>query len=375
MDADGVRAVNRTSINKFPKDWGRFAILCLFPCLLALVLGRTTASPPLKVTKDRPNLVFREYMIDAGPSPVPLQTRIRQSFFFRNAGEEIVRIKDLVPSCGCLKPEMSRQEIPAGETGEIVLPIETRNEPPGIREYTVTIRYEDPVPRETTLTYRVNLPEKKVTLEPRVLMVMGRTQSTDRDTVTIADHRPERRDSPMHLSGVTASSSFFTAAYSGYSAAEGFGRFAIEVNYPSQIPQGQQRGVITAFTDDPQYPALQIPVLIGTPKRPADEPVRVSPESVRLAIHPTIPADTAPSRVKVMIPAKWQFSHLDVWPSQIHVKEEVVTPEESGMVTLEIVVSVAESLPPGVELGTLTLNAKDGEDMEMVTIPITMIRR
>eukprot|EP00913_Durusdinium_trenchii_P013378 g12559.t1 len=96
--------------------------------------------------------------------------------------ENPVRITALKPSCGCLAPRLAKREFQPGEVGEIILPVKTPNEASGPREYTVKVQYEDPKPRETLLTFRVDLPEKRITVRPRSLIFYQYgTRSTTRD--------------------------------------------------------------------------------------------------------------------------------------------------------------------------------------------------
>ena len=345
-----------------------------FPCLLSAWFGmRDSEARPLAVSATRPSLVFREYLVDAGPRPVDLRPKIRQSFYFTNAGSEPVRITDLVPNCGCMKPEISSREIAPGQRGELILPVDTRNQPPGVREYTVAVRYEDPKPREVTLTYRATLPEKKVTLEPRVLMVMGKIAAGDKDVVTIADHRPEKLSSPMKITSVQSSSSLFTAELSGQTTAEGLVRTSISVTYGDHIPLGQHRGLITVQTDDSTYPVLQFPVILGDRRRPADEPVVVEPESGRVIVNVNNPAASNGSRVSVRIPAQWKFSHIETFPSQLVAKVLSTTAHSPEQTAMELELGLSDNVASGTEMATVTIHATDGDAPEMVSFPVTLI--
>jgi len=350
--------------------WALVAML-LTPCVAsAFFTLRGSDSPPLVVTAGRPSLVFSSYMIDEGPAPVSSQPVLNPFFFFTNKGSQSVRITELIPSCGCLAPVATPMEIPPGETGRLMLPIRTRNETAGLHEYMVTVRYEDPQPREVALTYKVVLPDKLIEIEPRVLMVMGRITSKDRDVISISDHRPERQNSPMKITGVSSSLSIFSAQLAGHSTVEGVSRQTIEVTYADVIPAGQHKGLITVTTDDDVWPVLQVPVVLGDRRRPTDEPVSVSPESVRVIVDASDVEQSQAGTIAFQVPATWKVSHVEVYPEQLLGKILGTTQKTPDRTLVTVEVSLTEKPSRGIEQGTLTLYATDGDESEMVTAPV-----
>ncbi len=361
-------------------------VLLLSPCLASAVFAmRDQAAPALRVSDVRPALVFGSYMIPAGPEPVGDDPVIVQDFEFMNKGRKSVRITELVPSCGCLSPHISLTEIPSdenvrvtlpvelppGKHGRVVLPIRTANQDPGIREYIVNVKYEDPKPRQVTLTFKVNLPEKKIVIQPKVLMLMGKVTGEHPYIVTISDHRRNLTASPMKITGVTGSSSLFTAESAGHTVAEGVSTSAVSVTFNEPIPAGQHKGVILVSTDDRLFPILQIPVVVGDPKRPIDESVSVSPAAATVVINSADPEKSLGTTVSFEIPANWIVTHFDAFPAELIAKAlstEPITPQRVR-VTAELTVS---ALPAqGVDRGVLTLHATDGNDPEMVTVPVS----
>lgn len=348
-------------------------VLLLSPGLAsALFAMRDAAAPALTLSQDRPALVFETYMIPAGREPLGDDPIISQDFDFLNKGTESVRITDLSASCGCLSPQISSREIAPGDYGRITLPIRTANEPPGLKTHLVTVKYEDPKPREVTLTFNVNLPEKQIIIQPRVLMVMGKITGEHPYIVTISDHRPGRIQTPMKITGVQGSSSLFTAESAGQSTSDGAHRFALSVKFNEPIPAGQHKGVILVSTDDRLFPTLQIPVVVGDKKRPVDEPVSARPDAATVVINSAEPGKSLGTTVSFDIPSKWTFSHFEAFPSALSVRlltNEPIT-AETARITAELAVS---ALPAqGVERGVLTLHATDGSDSEMVTVPVSL---
>lgn len=360
-----------------PGNFWKPVVLLIIPCAVAAIFTLPNpVAPALASAKSRPALVFNSYMVHEGEDPVAPQPLLTPFFTFRNKGSETVTIRELVPACSsCVSPDVTAKEIPPGGEGRVIFNVKTRNQTAGFHEYLVTVKYNDPQPREVVLSYKVVLPEKQIEVEPRVLMVMGRISSTDRDIITIADHRSERAESPMKILSVLSSSSMFTAQSAGQSVVEGVHREAIEVTFSDGIPVGQHRGVITVTTDDEMYPAVQIPVILGDRKRPADEPVMVTPESGRVIVKTRTPAESTGMKIQFTLPAKWVTSHVETFPPQLLAKVEKTEPAEADKILVTVLVSLAELPGKGIEQGILTLHAKDGEEAELVTVPITLIWR
>ncbi len=375
---DGPSATNSPALpqDRFANVW-KPLLLLVIPCAVAAMFSLSDpVAPSLASTTRRPSLVFHSYMVHEGEDPVPSQPLLTPFFTFHNKGSEPVTIRELVPACSsCVSPDVTAKEIPPGGEGRVIFNVKTRNQAAGFHEYLVTVKYTDPEPHEVVLTYKVVLPEKQIEVEPRVLMVMGRISSTDRDIITIADHRPERAESPMKILSVLSSSSMFTAQSAGQSVVEDVRREAIEVTYAGNIPVGQHRGVITVTTDDDMYPAIQIPVILGDRKRPADEQVLVGPEAGRIIVQSRSPEKSTGMRIVFTVPAKWVTSHVETFPTQIVAKVEKTEPLDADKIMVVVQISLSELPSKGIEQGILTLHAKDGEEAELVTVPITLLWR
>ena len=239
----------------------------------------------------------------------------------------------------------------------------------------MTVHYEDPMPREVTLTCKTVLPEKQIEIEPRVLMVMGRITSKDKDIVTIADYRPERLANPMKITGVSSSISVVTVQQAGAVEKDGVVRQGLEVGYVDNMPVGDHRGVISIQTDDPANPVLQMPVILGGQKRTRQEPVTVQPETARLIYAADNIAGATSNGVQVTLPAKWKLSHFETSPAEVVATVGKTEPAPGDQSVLTIELSLSGLPQPGFERGTVTLHAKDGEVAEMVTVPLSLIRR
>ncbi len=361
--------------NQLHQWW--FLVLALGPIVASAFFAMSDAkAPPLAIQGERPALVFDTYLIDTGPDPVRSQPVITTQFTFTNRGDDTVHIREVVPGCTCVKPQATITEIPPGESGRILVPLDTRREPSGPREYIVNVRYEDPNPREVTLSCKVVLPEKVVELEPRALMVMGRITSADKDIVTILDYRPERVGNPMKIKAVSSSISVVTAQSAGMVEKDGAVRQGIEVGYVDHMPLGNHKGVVTVETDDAQFPVLQFPVILGGRSRPKDEPVDIIPaEAGRIIFTPDNISAATSNGVQVKVPSKWKVTHFECFPTAITatVGKTEELPDGRSLLTIEM--SLSEVPTNGLERGTVTLHAKDGDEDEMVTMPVQLIRR
>lgn len=348
--------------------------LIVVPCLTAMLFGsRDSGDPPCIVTTSRPALVFSEYLIDYGQDPVAQQPTLTTDFYFRNNGAEKVQITGMEPSCGCLAPSINTREIDPGAINKVTLPIRMNNEPSGFREYTVTVSYLDPKPRQVTLTVKAVLPEKSLIVEPRVLMVMGAVKSSEPRTVTILDYRPESATKPMRITGVTGSSSLFTAELAGQFNHEGASQTSIRVQFIENAPQGRHRGVINVATDDPMFPVIQIPVMVGDNKRDLSDFVRVSPEPGRMILNTAAPAESTGMTMVFDIPSRWKVTHCDTFPTNIAAQYDAVAGTVADHQTVSVHLSINELPQRGIEQAVLTLNATDGDTPEMVTVPIALI--
>jgi len=350
-------------------------LLLLLPCLgSAFSQWTSETGPPLTVTGDRPALVFESYLADRSHITAESKPVISEEFYFRNKGTNVVRITELKPSCGCLSPSISSREIPPGETGRITLPIRTANEPAGLREYLLTVRYEDPQPREVTLTWKLRLPEKKLLIEPRVLMVIGDSPAASDYAVTISDFRPGRGQKPLRIRELQAAPDFIQAMLAGQSTGEELSQTRVTVRFAEGLPPGQHRGLITLKTDDPDYPALQVPVIVGRPLKSEQPVVRAVPELGRVVIQRNQPELSAGTDIRVTVPASWTLERSDCWPPQLSPsttrnKTAPNAPESE----YSAMISVRELPDEGIVQGLLLLRFREGEESRLVTVPLSLV--
>ncbi len=349
-------------------------LLAIVPCLSAAVFGSHNSNgPACLVTSSRPALVFSEHLRDYGPAPVAQQPLLTPDFYLRNNSAKKVKITNLKASCGCLAPSISSTEVEPGAVEKLLLNIRLNNEPAGPREYTVTVNYADPIPREVTLTVKAVLPEKSLIVEPRVLMVMGTVKAGQEHIVTISDFRSESLEKPIKVTSITGSSSLFTAELAGQFVREGASRTALSVHFRENPPLGRHRGLINVATNDEQFPVIQIPVMVGDIKREPSDSIRVEPTVGRVIIDTADAANSSGMVIAFDIPSRWKVTHCDMFPAGIVAKHETTAGTTPERQTVNVTLSVSELPTQRTEQAVLTLNATDNDAPEMVTVPISLV--
>lgn len=234
----------------------------LTPFVLAVAVRWIGSTPsPVKAGPDRPALAFQQYLVDLGK--VPASPVVGARFRFTNRGQHPVHITELKPSCGCLNPRLAKRDFAPGESGEIILPVQTPNEPAGLREYTLKVNYTDPQPRETLLTFRVVLPQKRVTVRPRSLIFYQLSPGTITRDFVVTDF-PKLG---LSLTGVECPSKYVTVKLGKQDTdAYGHPRHYVSITIADGVPPGRHRAVVTIRTDHPRYRVLKVPLMIQGPK-------------------------------------------------------------------------------------------------------------
>jgi hypothetical protein len=365
-------------------------LLLLLPSLgSALTTLIPAPAPALQVVTERPALVFETYLADSSQYEAESRPVITEEFHFRNLGQNPVEIVELKPSCGCLAPTSSARIIAPGATGRITLPVRTANEPAGIREYVVNVRYQDPKPREVTLTCRMLLPEKKLLIEPRVMMVMGQPAADARYEVSISDFREGRAQQPLQIAQVEATPFFVKASIAGQSTGEELSQTRLNIQFTADQPPGQHRGLVSVFTSDPDYPVIQIPVVVGSrgtaaggsdSTQPTEIPrARSAPEMGRVVVNRNDISQSAGSDLQITAPADWMLSTIDCWPAQLYANRSTPSSENSGNPTdsteqkFQITIGLKDLPVTGIQQGVLTLNFTTPDGPRILTVPLSFV--
>lgn len=225
----------------------------------AAVLAHQQGSPPtLSVTQQAlPALAFDQYLVNLGP--VQPTAEVRANFLFRHRGKHPVQILEVTPSCGCLQPRMKKKEYLPGEFDALVLRVLPANESPGQHEYTVDIKYRDPEVRTARVTFRVELPDKGISITPPAVMVF---QFSDQETVQQI-RITDTRETSWNVLGTACTLPFVQISAGEPQRTEGGAlELLMDATVAAKVPNGRHQGVIRIFTDSPEYPELKVPLLI-----------------------------------------------------------------------------------------------------------------
>lgn len=354
-------------------------LLCLavVPCLACLLLKTSPDQlPTLEATKSRPSLLFATYLYHHGDAEIELKPTLESVFRFRNEGDKPVEITSTQSSCGCMSPTITPRVVLPGETGAIMVPIATVNQNPGPQEYTLNVRYNDPAPRETTLTIKAVLPEKMVTVSPPALFLSQKSsRSFPLPTLTVADYRTDPLNvreiystAPFIAAGIGDSASKIQQVSATDELQENSTKIVGEVS--GSIPPGRHHALIAATTDDPEYPVITVPMIVRGPEYKEGQAAIINPVQFRL-VASDHPAAQNTARLQLMMPASWEISQVQTWPEQMEVQYSDPKDMSATEKLVVVDVSLAQLPPKNVKHGIIQLVANGGKNI--VTAKATFV--
>jgi uncharacterized protein DUF1573 len=233
------------------------------PFLLAVAAQVVGPRPrPIAAAPGRPALAFDQYLVDRGE--VSPSQEVRAHFEFTNRGRALVRVAQLVPSCGCLQPRLDKNIYQPGESGKFDLHVQTANQKAGFKEYTIAVKYTDPEPREAIVTLRMVLPENQVFVNPPALsFIMLSDLPAPAGVLPQTFEVTDRRGEGRHLN-ITSVECVPRVAdvdlEETYVDEEGHWHGRLKVTIPGQLPSQPVQALIRIATDDPEYPRLRVPL-------------------------------------------------------------------------------------------------------------------
>ena len=241
-----------------------------YVCLLAVPAAAVIAAyaqPSFETPggDNRPALAFSRYATLQGT--VASTPSVNAVFPFENRADQPVTINSLAPSCGCLRvgvtvgegtsPQNPPVEIAPGESGRIVTTFETTQETPGSHEYTIDLRTDEAEGRKPqTLTYRVTLPQRKVTVQPVPLLFYQAAAEELSQTVTVFDSR----DKPLTVLGADCPNE--QVVMDIRSLPDGR-RTEVIVRVVGKLPRGTETTFVTITTDAADYEQIEVPVVLA----------------------------------------------------------------------------------------------------------------
>lgn len=192
-----------------------------------------------------------------------------------NPGPGEVDVTDLGRSCGCLKPQITRRHYEPGETGEVVLEVNTLVEPAGPHAWQIRVRYRCDGQDHDLVLSLVGHVIPEVHVQPAALILS--TDSGIGHTLTLTTYRPH----PLPVTAVEATSAHVHARL-GEAALDPAGHWTrtIQLEVLPSCPEGRHEEEVHILTADLNHPELRVPLTVV--KR-SPRTVRAVPEEVILA--------------------------------------------------------------------------------------------
>jgi len=157
-------------------------------------------------------------------------------FKYQNTGDKPVRFKSVRTSCGCTAAQTQKEEVPAGEKGEITATFNI-GERTGTQVKTVTVETDDPANVTTVLTLKAVIPQQ-LEITP-TFVFWGQGEAPKPKTIVVR----AAKDFPVKHLKVTSSSPDFQAKVEE----TGNGQFKIDVQ-----PQETTRSIASTLTIQPE---------------------------------------------------------------------------------------------------------------------------
>jgi hypothetical protein len=178
-------------------------------------------------------------------------------FSFCNRGTEAVEITDVRPSCGCLTPQLEKRILQAGESGELLLEVNTLTQPAGVHSWRLTLHYKSgTVEKELSLFIRARL-VSEITVEPPSLAIY--TDTAIAHEITVIDRRTE----PLIVRAVPTSSPHVRTHLGELRRDDaGHWRRTIRVEVLADCPEGTHVESLRICTSDPLYSELKVPFTV-----------------------------------------------------------------------------------------------------------------
>lgn len=265
--------------------------LVLLPLIVPTLLLLQTA--PARAELECPQAVVDKGEVRSGLS-------LSHRFVFHNRGSAAVEITDVRPSCGCLAPKLDKRNFQAGESGELLLEVNTLTQPAGLHSWRITLRYKSgEVEQELSMYIRARI-VTEITVEPPSLAIY--TDSAIGHEITVIDRRTE----PLIVRAVPTSSPYVRTHLGDLNRdAAGQWRRTIRVEVSADCPEGTHIETLHICTSDPLYSELKVPFTVF--KR-ARRQVSAAPASVVLSQ----PADQPlPARIVLLSAAEDNEVRID----------------------------------------------------------------
>jgi hypothetical protein len=182
----------------------------------------------------RAELKWDQTSIELHPSPNDKQAV--GHFKYQNTGDKPVKFKSVKTSCGCTAAQTQKEEVPAGEKGEITATFNIGDRT-GTQVKTVTVETDEPANTTTVLTLKAVIPQQ-LEITP-TFVFWGPGEEPKPKTIVVR----AAKDFPVKHLKVTSSSPDFQTKVEE----TGNGQFKIDVK-----PQETKRQTASTLTIQPE---------------------------------------------------------------------------------------------------------------------------
>jgi hypothetical protein len=207
-------------------------------------------------------------------------------FTLTNRGSDAVEIIAVRPSCGCTTATPDRRRFEPGESGSLLLEVNTLTQPDGPGSWRVTLLCKSGEiieEKSLSLTARV---QADIMLEPTALVIV--TEGAVSREITLSDRRPH----PLTVVKVETTSPQVRARIDEPSrGADGRWKCVVHLETPADLADGRHEESLHLYTSDPEYPELKMPFTVVKRSR---QRVSATPAAVELT------ADGSPSRLVLL---------------------------------------------------------------------------
>ena len=206
---------------------------------------------------------------------VPSGMSLSHRFTIVNSGRDVIEVTEVRPSCGCLAPKLDRRRFQPGESGSLLLEVNTLTQPAGAHSWRTTIHYQAAGSSYELPLYIAARVVMEISVEPPSLAIY--TDSSISHEITVIDRRTE----PLIVRAVSASSPH-VRTHLGELHRNEAGQWArsIQVEVLADCPEGTHEETLLIYTSDPSYPELKVPFTIVKRMRDA---VSIAPSSIILS--------------------------------------------------------------------------------------------
>jgi hypothetical protein len=196
-------------------------------------------------------------------------------FTIVNSGRDAIEVTDVRPSCGCLAPKLDRRRFQPGESGSLLLEVNTLTQPAGAHSWRATIHYQAAGNTHELSLYIAAQVVTEISVEPPSLAIY--TDTSISHEIAVIDRRTE----PLIVHAVSASSPH-VRTHLGELHRNEAGQWvrSIQVEVLADCPEGTHEEALQIYTSDPSYAELKVPFTIVKRLRDA---VSIAPSSILLS--------------------------------------------------------------------------------------------